>query len=76
VARALVARPAVILADEPTAQLDSTHASQVTGLLLDAAVQLGAALVVSTHDLEVAARLPISWHMTDGRLAAQGGEPC
>ena len=75
VARALAARPRVILADEPTGQLDSAHAAQVVGLLLDAATMLGAALVLSTHDLTIAERLPERWRMADGLMVADG-DPC
>jgi putative ABC transport system ATP-binding protein len=79
VARALAARPRLILADEPTGQLDSAHAAQVVGLLLDAATLLGAALVLSTHDLAIADRFPDRWQMTDGLMIAEdaeGGTPC
>jgi ABC-type lipoprotein export system ATPase subunit len=72
VARALAVRPRVILADEPTGQLDSAHAAQVVGLLLDAATMLGAALVLSTHDLTIAERLPERWRMADGLMVADG----
>ena len=75
VARALAVRPRVILADEPTGQLDSAHAAQVVGLLLDAATMLGAALVLSTHDLTIAERLPDRWRMADGLMVADG-DPC
>jgi putative ABC transport system ATP-binding protein len=75
VARALAIRPRVILADEPTGQLDSAHAAQVVGLLLDAATMLGAALVLSTHDLTIAERLPERWRMADGLMVADG-DPC
>jgi putative ABC transport system ATP-binding protein len=75
VARALAARPRVILADEPTGQLDSAHAAQVVGLLLDAATMLGAALVLSTHDLTIAERVPERWRMAEGLMVADG-DPC
>ena len=75
VARALAVRPRVILADEPTGQLDSAHAAQVVGLVLDAATMLGAALVLSTHDLTIAERLPDRWRMADGLMVAEG-DPC
>jgi ABC-type lipoprotein export system ATPase subunit len=71
VARALAARPRVIFADEPTGQLDSAHAAQVVGLLLDAATRLGAGLVLATHDLTIAGRLPHRWQMADGRMIAE-----
>jgi ABC-type lipoprotein export system ATPase subunit len=75
VARALAVRPRLIIADEPTGQLDSAHAAQVIGLLLDAATVLGAALVLSTHDLTIAKRLPEHWRMADGLMVAEG-DPC
>jgi ABC-type lipoprotein export system ATPase subunit len=79
VARALAARPRLILADEPTGQLDSAHAAQVVGLLLDAAARLGTALVLSTHDLTIADRFPDRWQMAGGLMIAEDAEdgtPC
>jgi putative ABC transport system ATP-binding protein len=71
VARALATRPRVILADEPTGQLDSAHAAEVAALLLEAATRLGAALVLATHDLALASRLPDRWQMADGRMLTE-----
>jgi ABC-type lipoprotein export system ATPase subunit len=68
VARALAIEPKLILADEPTGQLDSAHAKQVVDLLLSAATRLGAALVLATHDQVLAGTLPIRWRVADGRL--------
>lgn len=68
VARVLAIRPPLILADEPTGQLDSAHAGQVIDVLLDVARSLNAGLVVATHDETIAARLAIRWRMTDGRV--------
>jgi putative ABC transport system ATP-binding protein len=76
VARALAARPRVILADEPTGQLDSAHARQVAQLLVAAATQLGAGLVLATHDLAIADQLPHRWRMADGRMVAMEESPC
>lgn len=70
VARALAARPALILADEPTGQLDHEAAALVIDVLLHATTELGAALVVSTHDPLIAQRLPTQWAMRDGTLSA------
>jgi ABC-type lipoprotein export system ATPase subunit len=69
VARALAIEPKLILADEPTGQLDSAHAQEVADLLLGAATRLGAALVLATHDQALAGRLPVRWRVADGRLA-------
>ena len=68
IARVLAARPALILADEPTGQLDHHTADRVITVLLDTAITLGAAVIISTHDPAVAARLPDHWVMRDGHL--------
>ncbi|MGH3436914.1 MAG: ABC transporter ATP-binding protein [Sciscionella sp.] len=68
VARVLASRPVLILADEPTGQLDHVSADRVITVLLAAADELGAALVISTHDEMIASRLPVRWEMRDGRL--------
>lgn len=54
VARALASPASVVLADEPTASLDADNARQVTNLLVEAARREGAAVVIATHDMEVA----------------------
>jgi len=69
-ARVLAAEPALVLADEPTGQLDRRTADSVVDVLLDTVDALGAALVVSTHDPAVADRLDEHWSMADGRLSA------
>jgi putative ABC transport system ATP-binding protein len=68
IARVLATRPRLIIADEPTGQLDRETGRHVIDVLLHAADRLGAALVISTHDPEVAERLPERWRMDDGRL--------
>jgi putative ABC transport system ATP-binding protein len=68
VARVLASAPRLILADEPTAQLDAAHRDQVVHLLLAAADTLGAGLVIATHDSRVADQLPSRWVMDDGRI--------
>jgi len=78
VTRALAGRPQLILADEPTGQLDSENGAHVVDVLLEAAAAAGAALVVTTHDPAVADRLPHRWQMHSGRLltiAAAAGAP-
>jgi len=70
-ARALACRPRLILADEPTGQLDGVTARHVLDVLLQTAAALHAAVVVSTHDPAVAARLATRWTMRDGQLDTQ-----
>jgi ABC-type lipoprotein export system ATPase subunit len=76
-ARVLAAEPALVLADEPTGQLDRRTAGHVLDVLLETVDLLGAALVVSTHDPAVADRLTEQWPMADGRLTvpAPSGVP-
>jgi putative ABC transport system ATP-binding protein/lipoprotein-releasing system ATP-binding protein len=68
VARAVAGEPRLILADEPTGQLDRAHGAALVNVLLAAADHIGAALVVATHDLTVAARLATRWQAHSGRL--------
>ena len=68
-ARALVLRPALLLADEPTGNLDKTNSQQVHQLLLELNRELGMAMVVVTHNMELAALMSRQATITDGRLA-------
>ncbi|MFD8418266.1 ABC transporter ATP-binding protein [Streptomyces sp. NPDC059466] len=67
-ARVLAQAPRLILADEPTGRLDHATGARVLTALLTAADATGAALVVTTHDPAVAARLTTRLTMRDGRL--------
>jgi ABC-type lipoprotein export system ATPase subunit len=68
VARALVGEPRLILADQPTEQLDAALGCRVIDILVAAADHCGAGLVVSTQDRLVAERLREQWSMEAGRL--------
>ncbi|HEX4720223.1 MAG TPA: ATP-binding cassette domain-containing protein [Thermoleophilaceae bacterium] len=68
VARALAGKPTLLLADEPTGQLDHAAAREVVDALLATAEASGGALVVATHDREVAAALGERWEIHSGRL--------
>ena len=68
VARALVLSPRLILADEPTGQLDAHAAATVTELLIELAAEAGGMLVVVTHAEAVAGRVGTVRRLVDGRL--------
>jgi putative ABC transport system ATP-binding protein len=69
VARTLAARPALVLADEPTGNLDEGTGDTVLALMLDLVAETGAALLMVTHSERLAARLDRRLHLRHGRLA-------
>jgi putative ABC transport system ATP-binding protein len=72
VARALIASPSLLLADEPAGSLDDENASQVLDLLVGASRSRGASLVLVTHDQGSAARADRRVRMRDGRFLPDG----
>ncbi|BBN81416.1 lipoprotein-releasing system ATP-binding protein LolD [Pseudoalteromonas sp. A25] len=69
IARALVTKPSLVLADEPTGNLDKHNAIRIYELLTQLNKQLNTSFVVVTHDLELAAKLGRSVQLDDGVLA-------
>jgi putative ABC transport system ATP-binding protein len=74
IARALASGGKILLADEPTGNLDSENGNNIVALLSDMAHSRGYAVIVVTHDLDVAARADVVYAMKDGRLTVERGE--
>lgn len=69
IARALASKPAIILADEPTGNLDSVTSHDVLGLLKMAARQFSQTLILITHDRDIAQLADRIVHIEDGKIA-------
>src|SRR6185295_10800733 len=68
IARALINEPSLILADEPTGNLDSHTGEEIIDLLCALRAERQATLVIATHDSKVATRAPKVMELADGRI--------
>ena len=68
IARALVHDPAILIADEPTGNLDNASGDMILKLIRRAADEFGAAVVIATHSAEAAAIADVRVRMRDGRI--------
>jgi putative ABC transport system ATP-binding protein len=71
IARAIAARPALILADEPTGELDTATGRQILHLLRDIADEQNTTVLIATHDLTVDAYADQVYHLHDGQIISQ-----
>jgi ABC-type lipoprotein export system ATPase subunit len=71
IARAIVHQPKIILADEPTGNLDSQHGSEIIALLRQLVQQLHHTVLLVTHSATAAAAADYTWTMKDGRLVTR-----
>ena len=74
IARALASKPAIILADEPTGNLDSVTSHDVLGLLKMAAKQFSQTLILITHDRDIAQLADRIVHIEDGKIVGDTGK--
>ena len=77
IARALVHSPDVLIADEPTGNLDTTSGDEVLALLRASATRFGATVLMATHSAEAAAIADVRIHLRDGRVqSVEAAEAC
>ncbi len=74
IARALVTEPLVVIADEPTANLDSMNSKAVIDLIIDLNRSSGVTCIFSTHDPRLLERIPRRLLMTDGRIVEDASD--
>ena len=68
IARAMVTEPSLLLADEPTGQLDQTTGQSLVRALIEHAEKTNTALIIATHDASIARQMHRVWHMNFGKL--------
>ena len=73
-ARALLLEPRMLLADEPTGNLDSQTGDEIHELMVELNRERGMTMLVVTHNKQMASRLPLELHMADGRLVERASQ--
>ena len=73
VARALATKPAIVIMDEPTGNLDQKNSENILRMIRDLRAQTGTTFIIATHDLTVAGAADRAIHIVDG-LVAQGAQ--
>ena len=74
IARALITNPVLVIADEPTANLDSANALKIIDIMREANREHGTTFIFSTHDQRLLTRVQRKIHLQDGRICADGRE--
>jgi ABC-type lipoprotein export system ATPase subunit len=75
IARALAAQPKVILADEPTGNLDTENGANIVNILKSLAHEKNCCVIIVTHDLAIAEQADVVLRMQDGEMATNGDVP-
>lgn len=75
IARAMVTEPAIVIADEPTGNLDAANGDKLLALIADLQAQSNTTFLIATHDADVASRAARQLRLADGRLVDGGAEP-
>jgi|TARA_B110000093_G_scaffold19999_1_gene18210 lipoprotein-releasing system ATP-binding protein len=68
IARAIITSPNIILADEPTGNLDNKNANKVFDLFLELAEEVGTSIILVTHDLSLAKKMSKIYNLTQGKI--------
>jgi putative ABC transport system ATP-binding protein len=74
IARALATGPAIVIMDEPTGNLDRRNGDIILRLIRELRQATGTTFVIATHDQTIAATADRTVHLSDGRIAAEGGQ--
>ena len=74
IARAMVTEPAIVIADEPTGNLDAANGDKLLALIADLQAQSNTTFLIATHDADVASRAARQLRLADGRLVDGGAE--